>query len=390
MRSLLLLLFATTAAAQTCTPNATQQAAHQALSLRQKLLAASSPQMDAGVPASIKPLLHEFKQVLLRTVDTALTCNNPDPTQIEPGLVALLHANQPEKPFVKAANQDDDKPDLGDYGDNLTLKVAPIIRQPGLYSIQLTSSISCGSDSMLLLYRRTAQGYRRELAWFNPDLNSSADAYGDLYEWSLVPGPDGSTLFAGIHGTPYCTSRMSGFKLDLISLATSNSPQKHLAHEEHYYSRDSDRPTNFHETSDGFEFHVDADSLDFTQLFTRPRVYRFRTTEGRLSRIQPIADNARDFVDAWLQLPWSEAAHWTAGRQLQTFHDSTKGATYGPVRACGGNLYQVQLGPGDGASSDEQPVYYVEVKRSLSAFTVMAAPTKANPACKGPNLIPIK
>ena len=394
----LALLAAPPAAAQTCTPNATQQAAQQTLALQAKLLAASTPQMETDVPPAIKPSLHDFKQALLRTVDTALLCNNPAPSQLQSGLVALLHANQPDKPFVPAPpgiRPDDNAPETGDYGGSLKIDVKPVGGQPDLYSIQVSYDVECGDDNMLLLYRRSAQGYRRELAWFNPDLNSTGDAFGDLYAWSLVPGPGGRQLFAGAHGTPWCTSRFSDFKVDLLSLAAPGQPQRLLQHENYFYSRTDDAPNLFHATADGFQLRVSADSLDFNNLFTRPRVYRFRTTGGALTRIQPIADNARDFVDAWIQLPWAVSKQWAASPALESFRNrydynlnkETPSVAYGPTFACGSNRYQVQMKPADG---DPGTTYYLQVNRSPQAFTVLSASQQPDSSCHGPDLIPVK
>ena len=49
----------------------------------------------------------------------------------------------------------------------------------------------------------------------------------------------------------------------------------------------------------------------------RPGVYHYRLHQGQIHRYQPVAENARDFLDEWIQADWNEAADWTARPNLK-------------------------------------------------------------------------
>ncbi len=389
------LLLTMSAAAQTCTPHATQQAAAQTLTLQAKLLAAQSPQMETDVPAAIKPLLHDYKQALLRTVDTAVLCNKSDPAQIQSGLVALLHANIPARPFVPkpASKQNDEAPETGDYGGDLTIDVKAVASQNDLYSVQVTFDVECGNDSMLLLYRRESQGYRRVLAWFNPDLNSVGDALGDMFYFAPVPAPE--TAFVIVSGTPWCTSILSRFKADLVALATPSNPQYLLDHMTRDYRRDE---TTFKVRPEGFELRSLINSVD-ADLVQRPGILRYSTATGHFVQ-QPVAPNAQAFVDMWLGSEWAAVKDWSdpaSKSHHQKLHEdmTSNGADlirFGPTLACGGNHYQLELQmQADHTTANLQiidlPSKYAQVQTNAASFTLLDITDKPDGSCKGPDLM---
>ena len=187
------------------------------------------------------------------------------------------------------------------YGEQPSpVHVKPLSGKPEMLAIDLSFSIGCGDDYMLLVFRHTGQAWQKALDYHSDKYTQPSDAFGDFFLYTTVPGPTKDSLMAVAYGTPWCSSRMSGFHVDLLRPADESLPQALLAHLNEGYSRYDHMPTALKQTSDGFQIRVWDDSLDFDNLFTRPRIYRFRTTGAKLERIQPIADNARDFVDTWL------------------------------------------------------------------------------------------
>ena len=391
-RAILLLLALTApAAAQTCTPQAAQQFAAQALGLQAKLLAVPVGDGDIDIPQPVRPVLHDFKQALARTVDAAVACNAA-PAQIQASLATLLHANNPIKqPDAKSV-----APYKDVYGADLAVHASAAPNMPDLLAVQLSFDISCGDDNALFIYRHSPAGWKRELAYYNPDLNLVSDGIGDFFTWSFVPGPNNQPLFAAAHGTPWCSSRMSGFKVDLIAPSNGNQSQKTVAHYSADYSRGDDVVT-IKATGDGFQLRAPDDSLDFDNLFVRPRVYRFRTTAGTLDRIQPVADNARDFVDVWLQQPWPEVSHWAAPTTpaLKSIHDrfdsnlnkDKPSVSYGPVFACGNQQFQLELDLMEGPKLDNPSKLFAKVQQGATAFTLLGFTPTQDPTCKGPDLM---
>ena len=400
MRELILFLALWTAGveAQTCTADAAKQSAAATLDLQSRLLASSVPSMDTEVPLALRPLVHQFKQSLIQTVDLALHCNNPDPARIQFDLAALLHANRAPKPDPPP-RVDSPEYETEVYGNNLHVAVKFVPEQPGLLSIQLTYEIECGRDNILFFYRHTVAGYRRELLWHNPDLNSVGDAFGDFFLSSLVP-PDNRHryLVAVAHGTPWCTSNLSEFHVDLLAPATERGPQTRLAHLDQGFRREDD--PRIRVTSDGFDLRVTANSIAGA-IIMRPGVFRYRTTSGTLERVQPIALNARDFVDEWLQLPWSEASRWTLQptADLKAFRDRfdytlhPNGGDFiddfGPVRACPlqKDTFQVELDILRGEKADRTELLYAKVRQGPNSFTMVSVSPKSDPECTGANLM---
>ncbi len=393
MRILLLVLLITSAAAaQTCAPNATQQAAANALALQRQLLAASTPVMDTDVPLPLRPVLHNFKQALIATVDTELRCDHPEAVVLQSALVSLLHANAPPRPLVPEQGPPWPTTEVGDYGGELHIEVKAVPAQPNLYSIQITYDIECGTDNILLLYRHTPSGWQRELLWQNPDLNSVGDAFGDMYLFRFVPGsPSRPYLVTVVRGTPWCTSVMSVFHVDLLAPAHDGRPQERLDEVNQDFRIDED--PRLRVTTDGLELPLTADDLA-TAVLARPGIFRYRTLDGKLERVQPVAMNARDFVDAWLQAPWSDAERWSDGasfKELQEVHslfsyklhpnDALGMETYGPTRACTStqNLYQVEL--------NTSPQLYAKVRQNPNSFTMLSIAPHPDPACHGPDLM---
>ena len=395
-----LLIFGASGVAQNCASESPSQAASRALALQHTLLSTSVEDLDTDVPAQLKPALHDFKQALIATAELGLVCNPrmTDPARLQAGLAAVLHANRPQAPAAAsprpATQAGGPERDTGIYGGGLTVAVRAVPGQADLVSIEMAYSIECGGDNLLLLFRRTASGWRRELLYANPDLNQVGDAFGDFFIWSLVPGPGGKPLLAAAHGTPWCTSRESELHVDLIAPASDAGPQKTLAHLDHGYSRDDQVPAALKPMPEGFQFRALDDSLDFDNLFTRPRVYRFRTSGGTLERMQPIADNARDFVDAWMQLPWPEAARWAvnpspAMKAVRHRFDynlvkSRPELQFGPVLACGGMRFQVEM---DLSEDDRDSKLFAQVRREPAEFLLVSFAPQPDAACKGPDLM---
>ena len=310
--SVLLLTLGARAFGQACSVTTTSEAVGRTLAAQHVLMQASIEEYDTDVPAAFKPVLHDFKQGLVTTIDLALRCGNPAPQAAQSGLAALLHANAPARSTSMQPAQDaaakhavakGNAHYTGIYGSDLQVHVAAVGNDR--YAVDVRFGVECGEDTMLLLYRRDAGGWRRELAYYNPDLNTVGDALGDFFIWSLVPGPNGQTLFAAAHGTPWCTSNESMLRVDLLAPARDGQTQRTLAHAEYPYRRDDELPATMKLYADGFSFRAESTSKDFDNLFIRPRVYRFRTTGATLDRVQPVADNARDFVDVWMQEPWT-------------------------------------------------------------------------------------
>jgi hypothetical protein len=304
---LLALLLSTAVSAQTCSPKATQQSVSDVHTLQTKLFAI--PEIKQDLPLDAPPVARSTVPALLNALASAvelyLHCDaksSTAPSEIEQHLASLLGANQPKSAKAHRNGYPDHT-----YGDSLAVQVNPLAGKTDLLAVDVSFSVGCGDNHMLLVFRRTEQAWRKTLDWHSSKYTKPSDAFGDFFVYAPVPGKALNPLIAVAYGTPWCTSRVSEFHVDLLRPAKEFSSQILLAHLDEGYSRFEHMPDALKQTSDGFQIRIWDDSLDFDNIFTRPRIYRFRTSEDKLERIQPIADNARDFVDAWLQSPWSDS-----------------------------------------------------------------------------------
>jgi hypothetical protein len=254
------------------------------------------------------------------------------------------------------------------------------------------------------------------MRWQSPPLKQISDAFGDFFLTATLSNPEvenGKPHFVVAHGTPWCTSRFSGFAMDVLSPASDPNSPKVLWHTGRSYSR-GDFETKIKATGNTFELRVNDSCMDIN-CYERHVIYRYRIDKHEgVHRIQPIATDARGFVEEWLSAPWSESQTFSepkASLALQKVHDefspepkSDPGKdytthSYGPVRACKTpGMFQVQINstlekivPGKpGGESQPRPTHYFHVRGVEDGYRMVSAPTEPAPSCSGPDLMPAK
>jgi hypothetical protein len=321
--------------------------------------------------------------------------DDSQPASLQSKLEAFLHADQTKRA--------DNSPEV--YGANLAVHIEPAKGLPDSLFVVLTFGIECGDDNLLFLYTKEDGRWHQRLHWYSDKYTAPSDAFGDFFLYTVAPGPNNQSLIAIAHGTPWCSSRMSAFHIDLFRPSDDSAPLKPMAHLDDYYSRFDVEP-RLKAESDGFEIRLQSDSLDEATL-VRPGIYRYRTTEGQLRRIQPIALNAREFVDAWLQAPWTDSSEWALDPtpSLHATRDrfdyslqSNKNSfvvDYGPTRTCtsGSNHFQVEIDLSDfiqvnnKTEEKDLPTLYAQVRQNPNSFTMLSITDKPDPTCTGPDLM---
>ena len=342
---------------QPCPQPDLHTAAQQVKAVRAQLLAFKvQSEQDEAVPESLQAQIRKFKDSLGSLADAELRCvpPNADPKIIEARLAKLLGANKP----VKEEVYDPKKPPQLDhiYGDGITVKVTTPTKSPHLFVVEFRFDIACSFDSVLLVYEPREGHWQQSLRWQSGNYDDVSGAFGDFFQYQVLQQKNsaGWLLVAG-HGNPWCSSNMSGFGVDVLQPVQSARPRA-LFHKDITYSRATDPVMK--QTTDGFELRMEVYTPD-TTLITRPGIYRYRVTATEFERVQPIALNGRDFVDEWLQSPWSDSKNWSATTglpQLEAVHPKfefledpkTKdwpSFTYGPVRTCSDSKahFQVEL-----------------------------------------------
>jgi len=266
---------------------------------------------------------------------------------------------------------------------------------------------------MVLLFAPEHGHWTERLLWQSPAYKDDSGAFGDFFLTTILPGktPDDLRLVVA-HGKPWCTSRFSGFGIDVLTLKDDSTSPELIWHTDSGYSRSDFTPT-LKSSGDTFELRVHADemSFDIENSFERTVIYRYRVSDTNdVTRIQPIATNGRGFVEEWLSMPWSEAKDQTVPanaekvRPIHQLYESsyTKSTnsyiawTSGPVQSCSApRRFQVaftaQLNksvPGrPGVEKDEPVPYFFQIKQIANGYELESASESPDPTCTSPDLM---
>ena len=395
-------------AEQPCSQSDLLAAAQRAKAVQAQLLAYKlQDEMDEEVPGSLQVQIRAFKESLVALADIAVQCAPEDanPKVIEQRLVKLLDAN---KPVVNEVYDPKKPPQLDQiYGDWIDVKAITPANAPKLFLVNIGFGVACGGDSLLLVYERRDGSWSKTIRWQSGDYKEISGAFGDFFAFEVVQEKNSENWnLAVAHGNPWCTSRWSGFDLDVIKPSAGKVPQQVVFHKENGYVRDTGPIMKI--VPEGFQLRLETGSLD-VDVMTRPVIYRYSVSGKKVVRVQPIAINGRDFVDEWLQSEWSESKNWsapsaltvleTAHKEIKDFRDSnvkTKkipNFTYGPVRPCSESTshFQVELNKGwwvEGKTDlrPDTPTFF-QIQEGKNSFTMLSASDKPDPHCTGHDIM---
>ncbi len=393
-------------AEQACSQTDLQAAVQHAKVVQAQLLTYKiRGEIDEGVPAPLQAQIRAFKESLTALTDTALQCAPEDanPKMIETTLAKLLDAN---KPVINEVYDPKKPPQLDRiYGGEIDVKASAPANSPQVLLVRISFGIECGDDAMLLAYEFRHGRWQQTLRWQSGDYDRISGAFGDFFSYQVVPQKDpGSWLIAVAHGHPWCTSRWSGFDLDLIRPSIENAPQQVVFHQKAGYVRDTDPIMKV--VPAGFQLRLETGSMD-TTVMTRSVIYRYRVSGRRVVRVQPIALNGRDFVDEWLQSPWNESKGWSepselielesVKRKIEILRNPDPNAkewpnlTYGRVRSCSDSPshFQVELDLEwlvNQQTRPDKPTYF-QIQEGKNSFTMLSASGNPDPHCTGHDIM---
>lgn len=393
-----------------CDPATLTDAADRVHRIQDELKCIQVRELDTVVPDTARDYLTQLKDALSCVADAALSQagSSIEAGELRNKIADLLRASRPEP----ADNSDVSRDDLalGSYAGNLTVDVIRPSNTAPLLLVGFSVNIPCGDDHMLLVYELRDGLWSKQMRWQAPPLKQISDAFGDFFLSATLPAPAGgdSPTLVVAHGHPWCTSRFSGFSVDVLAQGSTPDLPKVVWNTKRSYSRGDFSPTL---TSSGgtFELRVNETTMD-VKAFERRVIYRYRFDERLgVRRIEPIALNARGFVEEWLSAPWSESEAFSeqgATSSLHAIHNQferpaesqTEFVThsYGPVRAChAAGIFQVEIGstlkksvPGKpGGESQRLPVHYFHVREIKDGYLMLSAPTEPDPTCRGANLM---
>jgi hypothetical protein len=395
----LLLGIAPTCIAQlTCSKTAQTAGATAVTNIRMQLRAIKpAVDMDTNVPAAAQTLIPQLKAALLQTAQAALACHDAaiDPQVLEKEIATQLNANPPQPPPGVSAQPGDTRyaEMLSDeYSSDLLVSVAR--PQPQLLSVQFQFHIECGEDTVWILFEQQNSKWQLKLVWQAPPYTEINGAFGDFFLATVLPADaTGGLQVAAAHGSPWCTSRFSGFSMDVLQPSPSDAAPKVLWHTQRGYSRGDTAP-GLRSTADGFELRLNAPADDISG-FERNVIYRYKVAGAQVTRVEPIAANGRGFVEEWLSMPWDEAQGQTApeaiaGMKIVHDHlaDLDKNSntyvtfSYGPVRSClTPGRYEVEMDADPGG-----PEFYA-IAEAPNGYVMTNYGTTQDERCSGPNLM---
>jgi hypothetical protein len=380
---------------------AADAAARAALAAQQKVQQDSTSipigeEGDTDLSVPLQKSLHNFKQALADAVDARMACagQSVDITALNRDLSATLQ----HKAVTPAASAKGPT-----YGNGLDIDAqltdatsagaAPSANAAApLVLVRSGIGIACGTDNVVLGYRWDGAHWKRVLRWQSENVKNIADAYG--FPIGIVPLHDGQVAL--LRGTPQCASRWGQVAIDVIAPAQGAAGQRSLFHTGHGYINEEE--TSFKPTADGFEMRAHVASLD-TDLMERVGILRYRVAGDQVTRIQPAANNGRDFVDEWLQVDeplahaWSDPGAATQAvaeraRLLATAKKESLGVSYGAVRSCSDHAarYQVELELATDTPAKAAP-HFAVIQQARNGFTLMAFNPAADPQCRGADLM---
>jgi hypothetical protein len=255
-----------------------------------------------------------------------------------------------------------------------------------MLAVIVTLGIKCGSDSMLLLYRRTPSGWSELMVRRSEPYSEVRGGWGDLRFAVSPKDSNGGWFVATVSTTPWCSSAWQGMPYALARPGPSpERPKVFFRGKSTTYLGDEDDLVVKAER-DFLEIRHDGSSVD-PEILVRRHVRRYSVAGESVRRVQPVAENVRDFADEWIGSPWVEAKVWSAGDPaLEPAHSSLRAARYeslggfASVRACAGGRTQIEVAQRGG------PAWFLSVRGGPKGpWTMERVVRRRAKDCAGPD-----
>jgi hypothetical protein len=279
--------------------------------------------MDTDVPEAVRPLLTRLKHELLDLVGAQLATAGERPAAaMQEKLIEELRLAGVQLDAEGKSRNDEM---VSQYGDVLELRIEEPPAHPELLTVAITLGITCGSDTSLYLFRKESSGWQLILAREANDYATVAGAQ-NLYDYELSPPePGGGFFLATASINAWCTSNWQSMRLEVLRPGPSPSAPRVLLDE---------RQTVFGQDYTLRILDRDVVSLLFQGnqrldlgIMVRDHVLRYKVAGDDVERIPPLAGKPEDFLDEWLDLPWSQAQRWSAPG-LEDWHDQLAGQAH--------------------------------------------------------------
>ncbi|HYG30271.1 MAG TPA: hypothetical protein VD887_08660 [Allosphingosinicella sp.] len=345
-------------------------------------------EMETRLSPAAQVAIETLKDRLVEFVELTVVCSRPAEAAepLEERLAALSDAAPPRLVVTPEEVRDM-------HGAWLTYEAAVPSAQPGLLAVVVRFGIECGEDALFLLFDRRA-GVRALMVRRSPPYDEISGGYQQLTYSVSPPDRNGRWYVATASTRPWCSSAWRGIVYDLSR--PGPDPQRPRIFYERTVSGyiGNDILAVLRAEADRFQIEHDGGIVD-TDIIVRRHVETYALDGDAVRRIQPAAFNVRDFVDAWIGAPWTEAGDWSAPapaiadahRRLSALEGSEGvGLGFGPIRRCRSGATEVRLDPRryDNAGGRLAP-WYVYV-RGPGPFQIAGAGQERSEPCLGPDL----
>ncbi|MEA3009820.1 MAG: hypothetical protein QOJ91_1512 [Sphingomonadales bacterium] len=341
------------------------------------------PPVDDGtsVPPATGRRIEALKDRLRDFVRTMMDCA---PTAVEP---AALTAAMAQRGGISEGTTGDAVPPPPDRNGSLVaFEVSRVEAHPDMLAVVATVAIKCGSDSMLMLYRRQGGRWSEVMVRRSEPYSEVKGGWGDLRFAVSPTDPAGGWFVATVSTTPWCTSAWQGMPYELARPGAAPDRPKVIFRGRNTIYLGDESDLLLKAERDAFELRNDGSSLD-PEILIRRHVRRYSVAGDSVRRVQPVAESVRDFADEWIDSPWSEAKDWSApGRATAAAHSALQAARwktlggFASIRACTGGATQIEIA-GEGA-----PGWFLVVRGGAAGpWTLERVERRAVAGCGGPD-----
>lgn len=241
-------------------------------------------------------------------------------------------------------------------------------------------AIPCGEDAMLIVYERRERHWQPMLRWSAGPYSRIDKAWGS-FQYDISADADGQWFVASAHVRPWCSSAWSVIDYAVARPGVAADRPRLVLEDQASLWFGGDDVGRLRIEGHEVEWRFRAASLD-PGLHNREHVRRYAIDADRATRIAPVADSARDFVDEWIISPWSAARPWSDPERLAALEREHaefvarrhSAFTFGATRRCAGDAVEVELRDEDGQAQ------YFRVD-GVKAFTLRSIARKADPDC---------
>jgi hypothetical protein len=248
--------------------------------------------------------------------------------------------------------------------------------------------IHCGTDSILMLYGRApgGGGWRELMVRRARPYSEVRGGWGDLRFAVSPKDRQGRWFVATVSTTPWCTSAWQGMPYELARPGPAPDRPTVFLRGKGVIYLGSDEDLTLRADRFSFELRNDGGSID-PAVHSRRHVRHYDINGDVVRRVQPVAENVRDFVDEWIVSPWAEAKDWSGkDPELARLHARLHPDYYplldefASIRSCGGGLTQIEIG------ADEGPGWFFFVRGGEQGpWTMERVARRTAGDCVGPD-----